>query len=137
MMCRCTPLHGSGYGHMADGIGPEQAVRRTACSPDLLRSTGLGDGGPWVVKITGDCRLGLYIAHRIGGQPQYPSRYPGGTAMVLAARLRLPGACSPRRTASDAGPGPHATRRMQCGRPRVNPHPRPVGAMPRLPLTSY
>jgi hypothetical protein len=32
MMCRCEPLHSSGYGHMADGIRPEQAVHRTACS---------------------------------------------------------------------------------------------------------
>jgi hypothetical protein len=30
MMCRCEPLHSSGYGHMADGIGPEPAVHRTA-----------------------------------------------------------------------------------------------------------
>src|SRR6266487_2339831 len=26
-----TPLRGGGYGHMADGIGPEPAVHRTAC----------------------------------------------------------------------------------------------------------
>src|SRR5450755_1125788 len=32
MMCRCEPLHSSGYGHMADGIGPEPAVHRTAGS---------------------------------------------------------------------------------------------------------
>jgi hypothetical protein len=32
MMCRCAPLHSSGYGHMADGFRPEQAVHRTACS---------------------------------------------------------------------------------------------------------
>jgi hypothetical protein len=32
MVCRCEPLRSSGYGHMADGIGPEQAVHRTACS---------------------------------------------------------------------------------------------------------
>src|ERR1039457_4375331 len=31
MVCRCEPLHSSGYGHMADGIGPEQAVHQTAC----------------------------------------------------------------------------------------------------------
>ena len=32
MMCRCEPLRSSGYGHMADGIGAEQAVHHTACS---------------------------------------------------------------------------------------------------------
>jgi hypothetical protein len=32
MMCRREPLHSSGYGHIADGIRPEQAVHRTACS---------------------------------------------------------------------------------------------------------
>jgi hypothetical protein len=31
-----TPLRGSGYGHMADGFGPEQAVHRTACSGILM-----------------------------------------------------------------------------------------------------
>jgi len=36
MMCRCEPLHSSGYGHMADGIRPEQAVHRTACSGILM-----------------------------------------------------------------------------------------------------
>ena len=35
MMCRCEPLRSSGYGHMADGIGAEQAVHRTACSADF------------------------------------------------------------------------------------------------------
>jgi hypothetical protein len=32
MMCRCEPLHSSGYGHMADGFGAGGAVHRTACS---------------------------------------------------------------------------------------------------------
>ena len=32
VMCRCEPLRSSGYGHMADGFGAEQAVHRTACS---------------------------------------------------------------------------------------------------------
>jgi hypothetical protein len=32
MMCRCEPLRSSGYGHMTDGFGVEQAVHRTACS---------------------------------------------------------------------------------------------------------
>ena len=31
-MCRCEPLRSSGYGHMADGIGAEPAVHRTAGS---------------------------------------------------------------------------------------------------------
>jgi hypothetical protein len=31
MMCRCEALRSSGCGHMADGIGAEQAVYRTAC----------------------------------------------------------------------------------------------------------
>src|ERR1017187_7142763 len=35
MMCRCEPLHSSGYGHMADGIRPEPAVHRTAGSRDF------------------------------------------------------------------------------------------------------
>jgi len=34
MVCRCEPLHSSGYGHMADRIRPEPAVHRTAGSPD-------------------------------------------------------------------------------------------------------
>jgi hypothetical protein len=29
-MCRCEPLHSSGYGHMADGFRAEPAVHRTA-----------------------------------------------------------------------------------------------------------
>jgi hypothetical protein len=33
MMCRCEPLRSSGYGHMADGIGAEPAVHRTAGFP--------------------------------------------------------------------------------------------------------
>ena len=36
MMYRCEPLHSSGYGHMADGIGAEQAVHRTACSTVVM-----------------------------------------------------------------------------------------------------
>jgi hypothetical protein len=32
VMCRCVPLRSSGYGHIADGFGVEQAVHRTACS---------------------------------------------------------------------------------------------------------
>ena len=32
IMFRCEPLRSSGYGHMADGIGPEPAVHRTAGS---------------------------------------------------------------------------------------------------------
>ena len=35
MMCHCAPLHSAGYGRIADGIGPEPAVRRTACTPDF------------------------------------------------------------------------------------------------------
>jgi hypothetical protein len=31
-VCRCEPVHGSGYGHMADGIGAGQAVHRFAAS---------------------------------------------------------------------------------------------------------
>jgi hypothetical protein len=30
MICRCAPLHSSGYGHIADGIGAGGAVHRTA-----------------------------------------------------------------------------------------------------------
>jgi hypothetical protein len=30
MMCRCEPLHSSGYGHMADGFGAEQPVKPNA-----------------------------------------------------------------------------------------------------------
>src|ERR1039457_4673779 len=36
MMCRCEPLHSSGYGHMADGFGREQAVHRTAWPHPLI-----------------------------------------------------------------------------------------------------
>jgi len=36
MVCRCEPLHSSGYGHMADGIRPDQAVHRTAGSTVVM-----------------------------------------------------------------------------------------------------
>src|ERR1022692_3187852 len=36
VMCRCEPLRSSGYGHMADGIRPQQAVHRTACSTVVI-----------------------------------------------------------------------------------------------------
>src|ERR1039458_9175657 len=36
VMCRCEPLRSSGYGHMADGIRPEPAVHRTACSTVVM-----------------------------------------------------------------------------------------------------
>ena len=36
MVCRCEPLHSSGYGHMADEIRPDQAVHRTACSTVVM-----------------------------------------------------------------------------------------------------
>src|ERR1035438_150122 len=44
MVCRCEPLHSSGYGHMADGIGPEQAVHRTAGSARFAMLAVLGAG---------------------------------------------------------------------------------------------
>jgi hypothetical protein len=43
MMCRREPLHSSDYGQMADGIGPEPAVRRTAGFPDCYGQTGSGE----------------------------------------------------------------------------------------------
>ena len=39
MMCHCAPLHSAGYGRIADGIGPDLAVCRTACTPDFRWST--------------------------------------------------------------------------------------------------
>ena len=47
-----TPLRGSGYGHIADRIGPEQAVHRTACS--------------WIS-----------MAYRLGENPPGPPDYHG------------------------------------------------------------
>src|SRR5450631_2539107 len=36
VMCRCAPLRSSGYGHIADGIGAEPAVHRTASSTVVM-----------------------------------------------------------------------------------------------------
>src|ERR1019366_1889931 len=52
MVCRCEPLHSSGYGHMADGIRPEPAVHRTACSW-ISTPTVLGEEPARRRKITG------------------------------------------------------------------------------------
>jgi len=46
MVCRCEPLHSSGYGHMADGIRPEPAVQRTACFLGCGDHPAAGDGLP-------------------------------------------------------------------------------------------
>src|SRR5260370_1626334 len=47
MKCHREPLHSSGYGHMADGIGPEPAVQRTACfAGSLIIRPVMRAGGP-------------------------------------------------------------------------------------------
>src|SRR5260221_5647166 len=53
MMCHCAPLHSAGYGRMADGIGQEPAVRRTACTPDFRWSSRFRrEPGPrWVEQL--------------------------------------------------------------------------------------
>jgi len=67
MMCRCEPLRSSGYGHMADGIGAEPAVHRTACSTVVMVHP--------VVGLTGeDHRLYPDLAYTCDG----PGMYPGG-----------------------------------------------------------
>src|SRR5580704_11949203 len=56
MMCRRAPLRSSGYGHMADGIGAEQAVHRTACSADFHGRPSLSE------KLTTGTRRGCWVA---------------------------------------------------------------------------
>ena len=63
MMCRCEPLRSSGYGHMADGFGAEQAVHRTACSADFHGSavaveelTSVTRSGCWVTRVQDPAR---------------------------------------------------------------------------------
>ena len=68
MMCRRAPLHSSGYGHMADGIRPEPAVYRTACS-------WVSDGPPSSVKSPPGPGRSL-VARRFG--PRRP-RDPRGS----------------------------------------------------------
>jgi hypothetical protein len=56
-MCRCEPLRGSGYGHMADGFGAEQAVHRTAGLADFHGQPSSVTGPPGPGEITGDRRF--------------------------------------------------------------------------------
>jgi len=44
MVCHCEPRYSAGYGRMADGIGPEPAVRRTACSSGFSSCPRPADG---------------------------------------------------------------------------------------------
>src|SRR6266851_2157762 len=53
MVCRCAPLHSSGYGHMADGIGPEPAVHRTAGFLVLAAVMGMGPPDLTVIPVEG------------------------------------------------------------------------------------
>ena len=112
MMCRCEPRHGSGYGHMADGIGPEQAVHRTACSPDLPRSAGLGDGG--TMGREDHWRLSAWPIHspqnlRAVAVPPPDIRAPPWIRRHgYAAR-----ACSPCRIGKRRRAGPHTIHRMR------------------------
>jgi hypothetical protein len=70
MMCRCEPLCSSGYGHMADGIGAEPAVHRTAGS-------GVFDGPPSSVKCPSGFRR---ITGRARIQPAHGPRDPRAAA---------------------------------------------------------
>ena len=64
-----TPLRGSGYGHMADGFRPEQAVQRTACS-------GIFDGPRSLVKKLARTR-GAVTGGRPGLAHACPARSAG------------------------------------------------------------
>ena len=55
MMCRCGALRNSGYGHMADGFGAEQAVHRTAWSADFR-------GRPSSLRCHSGTRRGCWFA---------------------------------------------------------------------------
>src|ERR1017187_3805312 len=69
MMCRCEPLHSSGYGHMADGIGPEQAVHRTACSWISVPAV-LGEEPARLPEITGGSKVGPRMTRGSTGSHQ-------------------------------------------------------------------
>src|ERR1035438_3677603 len=58
MLCRCEPLHSSGYGHMADGIRPEPAVHRTAGSARFAMAGRPRCRASPARKITGGRRSG-------------------------------------------------------------------------------
>ena len=76
MMCRCAPPHGSGYGHMADGIRPEQAVRQTAGSADFEVWSASVKGSPDPGRSLVVAGLARVWPYRIGGQPQLRSQCP-------------------------------------------------------------
>jgi hypothetical protein len=123
MMCRCEPLRSSGYGHMADGIRPEQAVHRTACSTVVMVHP--------VAGLTGeDHRLYPDLAYTRDGPGVYPGGSPGG-----GARSDVSVTCGPRPTARLKRAGVLHRARLrrrarQAGleRCRENPAGHPVGA---------
>jgi uncharacterized protein (DUF2249 family) len=93
MVCRCEPLRSSGYGHMADGIGAEQAVHRTACPSVPARHSGrprIADyGRPRIgtVQIRGRVRT---VPQNMGRRSRaWTGRGPAGAA--IPAGYHLPG----------------------------------------------
>ena len=85
MMCRCEPLHSSGYGHMADGIWAGGAVHRTACSSDL-------DGPPpppGPGRSPGEPAIWPRMARRIHGQSRETRNLPASLGLhVLRGPFR-------------------------------------------------
>jgi hypothetical protein len=88
MMCRCEPLRSSDYGHMADGIGSEQAVHRTACSristapggeEPARRRLSTGGSRVWPTESSGSRENpadtgGIVWAGQAGGRPDLPGQ---------------------------------------------------------------
>ena len=114
MMCRCEPLHSSGYGRMADGTGPEQAVHRTACSADFKGSAGLGEGARQVSRrslvVAGLARVWpTESGDNRSAAPHVRSSVAGPRRAALGVNRVTAPASRPRR------PGPHAP--AECGEP--------------------
>jgi hypothetical protein len=82
MVCRCEPLHGSGYGHMADGIGSEQAVHRTAGF--LVLAAGMGMGPPDLTVIPAEGLAGDRWAEA-GSRPVDPISASSGRGRLSGA----------------------------------------------------
>ena len=108
-MCRCEPLRSSGYGHMADGFGAEQAVHRTAGS-------------------------GLSIPPALGGEP---AQAPGvslvgrgsGPRNLPAPASTSPTTSPPARTGPYGSPTPATARSAGSPRRELSPT-SPVTASP-------
>ncbi len=79
-MCRCAPLHSSGYGHMADGIRAGGAVHRTA--PPGFRWPAVSSRPG---KMIGE--LAVWPTH--GPQGPRAGYRPGQGGTVLAALWRV------------------------------------------------